>query len=160
MVRGVSSSSLLWACLPPPLVGPLLKLWRSQGNVSKNWKGLSRGLLIWYAPSSWWHRVTCLVNFHDAWWLRQSLDPPFSPPKNLALQAPASPPYTYYMCSETFPWWGRRGSASGRLLRIFPDGWFGGARFVAMCFVNFRNFHNSAEYGVACAGLSQLSCFY
>ena len=31
---------------------------------------------------------------------------------------------------------------------------------MALCFVDFHNFHGSAEYGVARDGLSELSCLY
>ena len=58
------------------MVGPLMNIWRSQCKVSPNLKGVLWGLLLWYAPSYWWHRVTCLLNIHDTWWMRRSLDPP------------------------------------------------------------------------------------
>ena len=51
------------------------------------------------------------------------------------------------------------GTASGQFLRLWTDIQVRGAWFVALCFVDFRNFRYSAEYGVACAGLSELSCF-
>ena len=127
----------LLTCLPPLLVGPLLKLWRIQGKVSTNLKGLLRSLLLWYGPSSWWHRVTCLVNTHVTWWLSWSMDCPPSSLENIALQASSPPPSTSAMGLATFPWWGQRGAASGGLMRLWPHGWVGGACFVALCFCQF-----------------------
>ena len=142
------------------MVGPLLNLWGSQGKVYPNQKGLLWGLLLWYAPFSLWHRVLCLGNLHDAWWIRRNLDPPSSPPKNIALQASTPPPSPSAKFLATCPWWGRIGEASGWFLRLWPHVRVRGARFLALCFVDFRNFRDSTEYGVACAGLSELSCFY
>ena len=157
---GSLSFPYLWTCLPPPLVVPLMNLWRSQGKFSPNRKFLLWGLILSYAPSSWWHRVPCLVNLRDAWWMCWYLDSPSSPPENSCLQKPSHPPSPYSMCPSTFPLLVHRGAASGRLLSIWPHGQVRGARFVAMCFVDFRDFRDSAEYGVARAGLSELSCFY
>ena len=114
---------------------------------------------MWYAPSSWLHRVICLGNIHDTWWMCQSLESPSSPPKNLDLQSPAPPPSPSDMFLATFPWLRRRGAASGIFLRIWPYGRVGGALFVALCFVYFRNFRNSVEYEMACSEISQLSFF-
>ena len=127
-------------------MGPLLKLWRSQGKVPPNIKDLLQGLIFLYESSSWWHRVPCLVNIHDAWWIRQSLVSPSSPPKTLALQVPASPPSPCAMCLSTRPLWGIRGASSRLFLRLFPNGQVGAARFVAFCFVGFCNFCDSVEY--------------
>ena len=77
MGRGYLCLTCLWTCLTPTLLGPLMKIWRSQGKVSPNRKGLLPGLLLWYTPSHWWNRVPCLGNLHDARWMRQSLDAPF-----------------------------------------------------------------------------------
>ena len=52
------------------------------------------------------------------------------------------------------------GAVSRQFLRLWNHGWVRGARFVALRFVNFCSFHDSAEFGVARAGLSELSCFY
>ena len=117
-----------------------MKIWSSQGKVSPNLKYLLRGLLLWYAPPSWWHRVPCLGNINDVWWMRRSLDYPSSPSQFFPLKPPAPPTSTSFLCPSTFHWWGRRGAASGLFLRLFPDGWVGGARFVALCFVNFSRF--------------------
>ena len=54
----------------------------------------------------------------------------------------------------------RRGAESGRLLGICPHGWVGSARFVALYFIDFVDFRDSVEYGVACSGLSELSFYY
>ena len=94
----------LWTFLTPPLVGTLLKLWSIQERVYKNEKGLLWSLFLWYAPSSWWHRVPCLENLHDAWWMSLSLDSPSSPPKNIDLQAPSPKTSPYAICSETCHW--------------------------------------------------------
>ena len=145
MGRGSLRLPCLLTCLPPPLVGPLLKLWRSQGKVFPNIKGLIWGLIMFYATSSWWHRVPCLRNLHDAWWIRWYLDSPSSPPQNRALQAPSPALSPSVTCLAACPWWGMRGEASRRLLRIWPHGLFGGARFVSFCFVNFCNFYYSTK---------------
>ena len=50
MVRGSLHLPFLWTCLHPTLVGPLMKLWRIQGKVSINKKGLLHVLLLWYTP--------------------------------------------------------------------------------------------------------------
>ena len=150
----------LWTCLSPPLVVPLLNICRIQGKVSTNWKGILQGLLLWYAPSSWCNRVPCLVNLHDAWWMCRSLDFPYSPPKNISLQAPYHPPSPSSIRPSNFPWWGRRGASYRRLFRIWPHVRVGGEWFVEFCFINFCHFRDSTEYGVARAGLSELSCFY
>ena len=121
----------LWTCLPPLMVGPLLKIRRIQYKVSPNLKDLIGGLLLGYAPSSWWHIAPCLVNIHYVWWKHQLLDPPSSPPESLALQAPSHPPSPYAMCLANFPWLGHRGATSGILLGIWPHGWVGSERFVA-----------------------------
>ena len=118
----------------------LLNIWRSQWELSPNLKGLLWGLIMWYAPSSWWLRVPCLRNIHDAWWIPWSLDPPSSPPEICALQAPGPPPSPYAICSSPFTWWGRMGAASGRFLMLWNHVRFGGTRFVELCFVNFCNF--------------------
>ena len=150
----------IWTCLPPPMVGPLLKIWRSQCKVSPNLKDLIWGLLLWYSPSSWWHISPFLVNLHYVWWMRRFLEPPSSPPENLSLQAPSPPPSPYSMCLANFTWLVHRGATSVISLGIWPHVRAGGARFVALWFVNFFNFRDSAYYVVAHAGLSELSCFY
>ena len=50
MGRGVSSSSLSLNMSTPSydMMGPMLKLYRSQGKVSPNRKVLLRGILLWY----------------------------------------------------------------------------------------------------------------
>ena len=57
----------LWTCLPPPLVGPLMKLWRIQVKLSPNRKVILRGFILWYSLPSWWNIVPCLEIFmaHD-----------------------------------------------------------------------------------------------
>ena len=112
MGRGVSLSSLSLNLSTLPLVVPLMKLCRIQENVSQNQKGLLRGLLWWYAPSSWWRTVTVLVNIYDAWWICASVDSPSSPPKNRALQAPSPPPCPSAIFLEIFPLWGRNSEVS------------------------------------------------
>ena len=52
------------------------------------------------------------------------------------------------------------GAESGGLLNIWTHRRVRGARFLALCFVNFCNFRDSADYGVAHTRLSELSCFY
>ena len=150
----------IWTCLPPPIVGPLLKLWSIQGKVYPNRKSLLLWLLLWYEPSSWWHRVPFLVNLLDAWWMHRFLESPSSPTNSLYLQAPSPSAYPSSVCLAPFPWWGRRGAEYERLVRLWPHGRVRGARFMALCFVNFCNFRDSAEYGVARSGLSEISCFY
>ena len=85
-----------------------MTIWRIQGKVSPNLKDLLQGLLLVCETSYWWHRVPCLGNLNDAWWMCWSLDSPSSPPENLALQAPAHPPSPSFMYLVTCPWWGRR----------------------------------------------------
>ena len=141
------------------MVGLLLKLWIIQGKVSPNRKIPLQIIILWYSPHSWWNRVTFLVNIHDAWWMRRSLDSPSSPPQNISLQATSPPPYPSAMCLATCTWWGRRVAASGQFLRLWPHVRVGVERFVALCFVNFVNFRDSEEYGVFRVGLSELSFF-
>ena len=45
-------------------------------------------------------------------------------------------------------------------MSIWPHIRVGVTRFVELYFVNFRNFRDSAKYGVARAELSELSYFY
>ena len=137
-------------------MGPLLKLCRSQGKVYPNRKGILWGLLLWYELSSCWHIFTCLGNLHDAWWMRWFLDYPSSPTDNIYLQAPTTPPSPSVMCLSTCTWWCKSGVASRIFLRLCTHGRVRGARFVVLCFINFRNLRNSAEYGVAHDGLSEL----
>ena len=150
----------IWTCLTPPMVVSLLKIWVIQRKFYTNQKCLLWGLIMWYAPSSWWHRVPCLGNIHNTWWMRWSLEYPYSPPGNLTLQAPAPPPYLSDMCLATCTRWGRTGAVSKWLLRLWPHGRVEGTGFVVLCFVNFRNFHNSEKYGVARARLSEIYCVY
>ena len=142
------------------MLGPLLKIYRSEGKVSPNRKGLIMCLLLWYSPSYWWHRVPCLGNLHDTWWMRQSLDSPSSPPENIDLPSPYPLPSTPDVCLAACSWWGRRGTISGLLLMLCPHGRVGGACFLAFCFVNFCIFCDFAEYGMDRSWLSELSCFY
>ena len=153
MGRRVSSSSLSMNLSTPSSGGTTSEdMEESREAISKS-KISSLGLLLWYTPLSWWYRVYCLRNIHDARWMRRSLDFTYSPPENLDLQAPAPPPSHYAMCSATFPWWGQRGAASRQLLRIWPHGRVGSAWLVALCFIAFCDFLDSVEYGVARSGL-------
>ena len=144
----------LWTCLPPPLVGPLMKLWRSQGNVSPNSKCLLTGPSSVIFTALLMEYSSLFGNLHGAWWMHWSLESPSSPPENLSLQAPVPSPSPAAVFFFTCPWWGKRGAASGKFLRLWPHGRVRSARFVAFCFVNFRDFCDFAEYGVVRTGLS------
>ena len=113
-----------------------------------------------YSPTSWWYRVPSLVNLHNTWWICRSQDPPSPKPENILVQATAPTHYPSSMCLGTCTWRGQRGAAYGKLLRLLTHVRVGGARFVALCFVDFRDFHDSVEYGVACDKVSEISCFY
>ena len=133
------------------MVVPLMNLCRSQWKVYPNQKGLLWDLLLRYAPLSLWNRAPCLGI--GCW-------TPLLTTRKKSLQVPPPPTSPSYMCLATCHWWGRRCAASGQLLRLCPHGQVRGARFVAFCFVGFCKFRDSAEYGVARARLSELSCFY
>ena len=147
----------IWTCLTPPMVVPILKLCRIQGKIYPNRKDLLWCLLLWYVPSYWWHIVTFLRNIYEAWWMHRSMDFRSSQTENISLQAQSPPPSPSAVCLSPCPLCGQRDAESRWFLRLWPHGWVRGARFMALCFVNFRYFCYSAEYGVAHAGLSEIS---